>query len=570
MREKARPISIRIRHKYLVVQALVTLVAVVLAEGVSVGIALLVPGQPAWGFRLSFAALVAVAASVPLALWASRAFGLRLARLIEVSRAWLHGSLSLRVADSGSDDLAVLSGQLDVLAEHLEQDEQDLARLREQSTRQTDQVRALAVDEERERLARELHDGVKQHLFSLSMTASALRARLDTASGVSEDVGEMIREVETTAKSVQRSLTRLIEDLRPAPLQEKGLAAALNDYTLLFGAREHILVYLDVQGNDVLVPPSVSEALYRVAQEALHNVARHARATRVDVRLWCFHEQVVLSLRDNGTGFDTSQAHRGLGLGNMQDRMVSVGGRVEIESQPGAGTRVRAEVRLAGANDLHPDVARLDRERPQPTIQNWGWLGQRLMIPVGQTWPWLPADQLHLRRPLVETDQAPVVVRRRGGFLRLGGHYAVGDQRGMLLAHVRHHLWGYGWRSDGARWQLRHIEGPRGTMRSVLVRNGQPLAAAQHQGRLVSTWSEIVYDDSGYGLSCVPDPAGGCVLTDSAGEPVLSVSGLDVLQITLRRPVALPLLLMAAARILEERVLDRAAFGHGYPGGRRG
>ncbi|MDY7078801.1 MAG: histidine kinase, partial [Chloroflexota bacterium] len=130
---------------------------------------------------------------------------------------------------------------------------------------------------------RELHDSVKQHLFSLAMTAGGIRARFDALPDVPHDLAEMVSEVETTAQSAQQEMTRLVKDLRPASLQEQGLAEALNDYTLLFGAREHLLIYLDVQGNDALLPPSVAESLYRVAQEALHNVARHARATRVDV-----------------------------------------------------------------------------------------------------------------------------------------------------------------------------------------------------------------------------------------------------------------------------------------------
>ena len=90
-------------------------------------------------------------------------------------------------------------------------------------------------------------------------------------------------EIVNAAQSAQRETTRLIEDLRPGSLEEQGLAAALNDYTLLFGAQEHLLVYLDVQCNDKTLPPAAAEALYRVAQESLHNVARHAHATRVDV-----------------------------------------------------------------------------------------------------------------------------------------------------------------------------------------------------------------------------------------------------------------------------------------------
>ena len=377
MQDMTRSPNILIRYKYLLTQVLVTIAAVLLAEGTALGIVVLLPGTLEWSLRLLVVLLAAGVAGLLLGALANRRLAHRMARLIEISRAWLRGTLSLRIADYGRDDLGVLAEQVDTLAEHLEQDEQDLAQLREYSTRLSDQVRALAVDEERERLARELHDGVKQHLFSLSMTASALRTRVESQPEVPEDVGEMVSEVESTAKTVQRSLTRLIEDLRPAPLQEKGLAAALNDYTLLFGAREHVLTYLDVQGNDALLPPSVAEALYRVAQEALHNVARHARATRVDVNLRCLPEQVVLTIRDNGVGFDVANMHRGLGLGNMQDRMMAIGGRLALESKIGTGTQVRAQVGLTQPVSLQPGTAQALKDRPEPTTKNWGWLGQR-------------------------------------------------------------------------------------------------------------------------------------------------------------------------------------------------
>ncbi|MGC9349535.1 MAG: histidine kinase, partial [Anaerolineae bacterium] len=206
----------------------------------------------------------------------------RLADFITVVEAWLRGNLALRINDPTNDTIGALGRRLDALIEHLEEDEQDLDRLRESNARLTDQVRALAVVEERNRLARELHDTVKQHLFSLAMTASAVRTQFELQQATGDDGGtaidaeacealeQMVREIEIEAKAAQGETTRLIEDLRPASLHQRGLADALNDYTLLFGAQEHVLVYLNVQCNDQSMPPSVTEALYRVAQEALH------------------------------------------------------------------------------------------------------------------------------------------------------------------------------------------------------------------------------------------------------------------------------------------------------------
>lgn len=478
----------------------------------------------------------------------------RVHRMLGVAQAWLRGSLSLRVGDRRVDELGQLATQLDSIAEHLEQDEQDLAQLREQSTRLSDQLRALAVDEERERLARELHDGVKQHLFSLSMTSSALLARLGAVDTIDGETYAMLREVESTSKTVQRALTRLIEDLRPMPLQERGLASALNDYTLLFGAREHILVYLDAQGSDVLLPPSVSESLYRVAQEALHNVARHARATRIDVRLRCMPEMVELQVRDNGIGFDVNQVRRGLGLGNMQDRMLSVGGRLQIDSRAGHGTRIRAEVVLAEREGGRGEV-RGEMVQPCPTIEHWAWLGQRLVIPVGQIWPWLPADLAHLRRPLVSPDRGPISIDRGNPGWHLGTRYILRDQDGAPLVTIVRRRNTYQWRLPGSRWEMHYVQAPRGRLRAVLARNRQPLAAMQQQGRLLDTWCEIVYDSRGYAFACSGELHGRCTLVDSNGATVLSLSAGPRPTIDLQRTVALPLLVAATAQGIDNRTV---------------
>ncbi|HUV90284.1 MAG TPA: histidine kinase, partial [Anaerolineae bacterium] len=399
MQRDARP-RIELLHKLTLAHAAVTLAAVLLAEGIALGITILLTHEPVLPQSLRNAhvllvALVAALVGALLGAWASRSVTRRLRYALETAQAWLRGNLSPRIADPTPDDLGELAGRLDLLAGHLEQDEQDLDELQERNARLTDQVRALAVVEERNRLARELHNSVKQHLFSLAMTAGGIRTRFDALQDVPADLAEMVREVETTAQAAQREMTRLIEDLRPGSLQEQGLVAALNDYTLLFGAQEHLLIYLDVQGNDALLPPPVAEALYRVAQEALHNVARHARATRVDVHLRCVPEQVALTVGDNGTGFDAAQSQRGLGLANMQERMLAIGGRLTVESQVGIGTTVLAEAGLTRPLGAQMEIARLDRDRPSPTIENWAWLGRKLVIPVGQVWPWLPADQVH-------------------------------------------------------------------------------------------------------------------------------------------------------------------------------
>jgi signal transduction histidine kinase len=500
---------------------------------------------------LIFYIVLATAIGLALAVWTTRPLARRLQRILEISQAWRRGNLSLRIDEDQTDEIGQLAEQLDLLVEHLEQNEQDLSELQERNTRLTDQVRALAVVEERNRLARELHDSVKQHLFSLAMTASAIRPRLETLEGVSEELIEMVNEVELAARTAQQETTRLIEDLRPGSLQERGLVATLNDYTLLFGAKEHLLVYLEVQGDEIPLHSSLGETLYRVAQEALHNVARHAQATRADLQLRFLPGEVTLSVRDNGIGFDTSQPHQGLGLANMQERLMAVGGRLVVKSRPGIGTTILAEIGLTRPADKLPDQVEKEELAFIPTIDNWGWLGQRLVIPVGQTWPWLLADLKHLRRPILEPNDVPISLLKRAGVLGLGKGYILqlGDQPRQRI-RIRSSRRGYEWRCEAADWLLRDYGGI--TSRMVLLRNGQPLAAMQYRGRQMHSWCEIVFDGRGYRLSHVQNQNGRCHLIDHTGEELLWIESDGEPNIQLSRPLPLTLVLMVVVRAMEE------------------
>jgi len=559
-------------------------------------------------------------------IWIGRGLHLRLARLVTSVEAWLRGNLALRIEDPAEDVLGVLAEDLDLLAEHLEEDEQDLARLRESNVRLTDQVRALAVVEERNRLARELHDSVKQHLFSLAMTASAVRTHLDMQTGTTHvangELREMIHEIEVAAQSAQRETTRLIEDLRPAPLHARGLGAALNDYSLLFGAREHVLVYVDVDCEDQSLPPAISETLYRVAQEALHNVGRHAHATRVDVKLRCTPSRATLTIDDNGVGFDTTRARRGLGITNMHERLLNAGGRLVVESRPGTGTAITAEVDLVpGApqsqppapaaghalrhptlpaatirppsneigprgNRVQPDTepwseptspaplvavpsdvtsqppdsaypspaesTEFPDEAARPSIEAWDWLGRKLVIPVGQQWPWPPAEQeRYLRRPLVE--EGLLLLKPVRGLMGLAKSHALwshGARVPVLRIHREHS--GHAWDHEGAHWTVLQWGGLRG--RAVLSRNGQALAAMQYHGRQMDMWTEIIYDDRTYQLRYANDPSGGLILYDGGRQPVTEVLGSEV---RLLQELPLPLVAMVMSRAIDETSIRR-------------
>ena len=139
-------------------------------------------------------------------------------------------------------------------------------------------------------------------------------------------------------RQAQQELTTLIRELRPVALEGKSLVDALREMATAWSQQTGIVANVRVEGTQAM-PLTVEEALFRIAQEALSNVARHSKATLVQLVLTIADEDVTLSITDNGQGFDTThQAGMGVGLLSMQERMKALGGDVQLESTPGKGT----------------------------------------------------------------------------------------------------------------------------------------------------------------------------------------------------------------------------------------
>jgi signal transduction histidine kinase/GTP-sensing pleiotropic transcriptional regulator CodY len=207
------------------------------------------------------------------------------------------------------------------------------ARLHERS-------RQLAVLEERNRLARELHDSVMHALFSMSLISQALPALVDRDMARARERIDRLNELGRGAMAEMRAL---IFELRPAAFEEQGLAVALAKHIAAFESREGIAVDLKIEGEHRL-PNSIEEAAFRVAQEALNNVAKHARATRVSVRLTMTMAELDLVVVDDGAGFDPMErpiGQRTLGLTSMRERAMLLGGDCTIGSASAQGTTVR-------------------------------------------------------------------------------------------------------------------------------------------------------------------------------------------------------------------------------------
>jgi signal transduction histidine kinase len=200
-------------------------------------------------------------------------------------------------------------------------------------------IRQLARREERARLARDLHDAVKQQLFVIQTAAATVQARLDHDAAGAQTALEHVR---TAAREATMEMEALLEELQAAPMENTGLVEALRKQCDALAFRTGATVSfepgpLPPQGR---LMPGSHEAIYRVAQEALANVARHARATSVSLSIAATATGFELRVADNGGGFDPSTIRRGMGMANMEARAAEIGGRLVIAGTP-SGTEVR-------------------------------------------------------------------------------------------------------------------------------------------------------------------------------------------------------------------------------------
>ena len=207
-------------------------------------------------------------------------------------------------------------------------------------------IRQAAAQEERNRLARDLHDSIKQQLFSIHTAAATAQARFD---GEPAGARVAIDQIRDSARAAMSEMDAMLQGLRAAPLENVGLVEALKQACEALAFRTGACV--DFTPGDlpssVTLPPGVQNAIFRVAQEALANIARHARASHVQVTLAGSQGDIELMVKDDGLGFDQSQPARGLGIANMRARAAQYGGRIEFVSQRGVGTRVRLTIQCA-------------------------------------------------------------------------------------------------------------------------------------------------------------------------------------------------------------------------------
>ncbi len=244
----------------------------------------------------------------------------RLQRVSQVTDAWSQGDFSEFIKDPVGDEISQLAERLNNMAEQLQQ---FLKRSQE-----------MAVSEERNRLARDLHDSAKQEALAASFH---LGTALTLFERDSDDAKNHLIEADNLVDSVRRELTDLIHELRPPSMNGARFDETLNEYVIEWAHQTGSGASLNVDGF-VDLSLEIKQAIYRIMQEALANVARHSSADHVDIVLNFREKSVEFSIIDDGLGFDTQQQYNGMGLDSMRERAQTLKGDFSIESESGQGT----------------------------------------------------------------------------------------------------------------------------------------------------------------------------------------------------------------------------------------
>jgi len=210
------------------------------------------------------------------------------------------------------------------------------------------QVEELTAIKERNRLARELHDAVTQSIFSMTLIT---RSALILQERAPEQVTGKLLQLQELAQNALQEMRDLIYQLRTPSIEEDGLYPVLKTYIARLNERGDLLVTLDKGPDTLPLTPAQQQELYRIVQEALNNIVKHAQAKHAVIRFALTETDMAVTVSDDGVGFDPGQLTgdgRHIGLASMRERATELGGALEVDAEPGAGTAVKVTVPLSG------------------------------------------------------------------------------------------------------------------------------------------------------------------------------------------------------------------------------
>lgn len=273
--------------------------------------------------------------------WQATKIKKRLSQLQESMLFLVKGNLAYEIPPLGEDEIGKLGEQLTLISKQWEDQVNSLQRLSTNNAQLAEKAKFSAVTEERQRLARELHDAVSQQLFAISMTATALGRTILKDMNQAQRQIMLIEEMAAVAQSEMRAL---LLHLRPVHLEGKRLAQGISDLLQELKAKIPMEIVFEMD-EEIPLSRGVEDHLFRITQEALSNTLRHSKATKTEIRLQYSHNYFRLTIRDNGIGFNLEQQkHTSYGLVSMKERVDEIGGTLQIITAPNKGTRIEIRV----------------------------------------------------------------------------------------------------------------------------------------------------------------------------------------------------------------------------------
>jgi two-component system, NarL family, sensor histidine kinase LiaS len=284
--------------------------------------------------------------------WSSSKTVRRLEQLRDSMLMLEKGNLNRGTPYLGEDEIGRIGEQVSRIRIRWEEQVTSLQRLSTNNAELAEKARMSAVVEERQRLARELHDAVSQQLFAISMTATAVGRTLDKDF---ERARRQIHLIEEMASVAQSEMRALLLHLRPVHLEGKRLSDALVELLQELRAKVPAEISWDTD-PDIRLPKGIEDHLFRIVQEALSNALRHSRANRLGLILQRVGDAIRLSIRDDGVGFNLEESkHTSYGLVSMRERVNEIGGTIQWITAPGKGTRIEIRVPIMMEEEVNEE-----------------------------------------------------------------------------------------------------------------------------------------------------------------------------------------------------------------------
>ncbi|AOZ93516.1 sensor histidine kinase [Paenibacillus crassostreae] len=290
---------------------------------------------------------VATLILVPIGLGAIIGFyqSYRMKRKLDLMRvtllSWEKGSVARSMPSLGEDEVGRLAEQLGRISKKWEDQVTSLQKLSTHNAQLAEQARVSAIVEERQRLARELHDAVSQQLFAISMTATAVGRTLDKDFEKAKRQVTLIEEMSAVAQSEMRAL---LLHLRPVYLEGKPLEQGLIELVNEFKVKVPMEIDFEMD-KGIHLMKGIENHLFRIIQEAMSNTLRHSKANKMEIRIHQKQDTVKLVIRDDGVGFELDDKKQvSYGLSNMKERVTEIGGSIQFMTAVNKGTRIEITI----------------------------------------------------------------------------------------------------------------------------------------------------------------------------------------------------------------------------------